>query len=113
MGLINQLITGGHHPVLVDESIGVIIHELNWKSSQQSQDMMVSRVCGGTMMWGTLNKEESHAEKKSRAIAAPRYCWLFSSDSEPAMFCQVPKIWSSNDVLYDFIWLFFLRRIWR
>jgi aryl-alcohol dehydrogenase-like predicted oxidoreductase len=24
--------------------------------------MMVSRVCGGTMMWGTLNKEESHAE---------------------------------------------------
>ena len=79
MGLINQLITGGHHPVLVDESIGVIIHELNWKSSQQSQDMMVSRVCGGTMMWGTLNKEESHAEKKSRAIAAPSYCWLFSS----------------------------------
>ena len=102
MGLINQLITGGHHPVLVDESIGVIIHELNWKSSQQSQDMMVSRVCGGTMMWGTLNKEESHAEKKSRAIAAPSYCWLFSSDSEPAMF-WVPKIWSTAQMMSSMI----------
>ena len=47
---------------------------MNWKSSRsRPEDMMVSRVCGGTMMWGTLNKEESHA---------PSYCWLFSSDSE-------------------------------
>ena len=32
--------------------------------------MMVSRVCAGTMMWGTLNKEEAMAHEQLDALLA-------------------------------------------
>ena len=33
----------------------------------------------------------------------PQLLLVFSSDSEPAMFCQVPKIWSTAQMMSSMI----------
>ena len=38
---------------------------------------MVSRVCGGTMMWGTLNKEEAAEAGEAVPSLPPSDCFLF------------------------------------
>mmetsp|Transcript_67797 Transcript_67797/g.148814 ORF Transcript_67797/g.148814 Transcript_67797/m.148814 type:complete len:404 (+) Transcript_67797:42-1253(+) len=49
-------------------------------------DMMVSRVCGGTMMWGTLNKEEKMAFEQLDALLDLGVNFIDTAEMYPVPF---------------------------
>eukprot|EP00913_Durusdinium_trenchii_P021073 g19804.t1 len=49
-------------------------------------DMMVSRACGGTMMWGTLNKEERMAHEQLDALVEQGVNFIDTAELYPVPF---------------------------